>query len=586
MENAIETTSSFSFDSSSYLSKGPSSHRVPFPDVPEPGVNLENLSLSKLSGNLERLLLDGEYDYSDAEIVVEGIPVGVHRCILAARSQFFHELFMKVDGNSTSGDKPRYLMSDLMPYGGVGYEAFNVFLHYLYTGKHKSSPPEVSQCVYGACAHDACRPAINYAVELMYASATFQMKELVLLFQRRLLSFIDKALDEDVIPIAMAAFHCQLDQLLSHCIERLVRSDLDSVCIDKELPHEISSKVKLLRKKSLEEAESSVEEEDPVREKRMSRIHKALESDDVELVRLLLSESNFTLDDAHALHYAVSYCDPKVVKEVLALGLADLNLRNSRGYTVLHVAARRKESSILVALLAKGARASETTMDGRNAVSIWRSLTRPKDYNANTKQGQESNKDRICIEILEREMRRTSISANMSMISPDLNMKPDDLEDRVAFARLFFPAEARLAKDMANADSTSTYTGLPASKSKGSSGDTREVDLNETTSAQDKRLQLRLQELRKTVEMGRRYFPHCSEVLDKFLDDDVPDALYLDKGTPAEQKTKKMRFLELKEDVQMAFNKDMEKNRSVLSSSSSFSSSPKRGGTRKAWSKR
>ena len=238
---------------------------------------------------------------------------------------------------------------------------------------------------------------------------------------------MDKALDEDVIPIVMAAFHCQLDQLLSHCIERLVRSDLDSVCIDKELPHEISSKVKLLRKKSLEEAESSVEEVDPVREKRMSRIHKALESDDVELVQLLLSESNFTLDDAHALHYAVSYCDPKVVKEVLALGLADLNLRNSRGYTVLHVAARRKESSILVALLAKGARASETTMDGRNAVSIWRSLTRPKDYNANC---QESNKDRICIEILEREMRRTSISANMSMISPDLNMKPDDLEDR------------------------------------------------------------------------------------------------------------------------------------------------------------
>jgi regulatory protein NPR1 len=248
--------------------------------------------------------------------------------------------------------------------------------------------------------------------------------------QRRLLSFIDKALDEDVIPIVMAAFHCQLDQLLSLCIERLVRSDLDSVCIDKELPHEISSKVKLLRKKSLEEAESSVEEVDPMREKRMSRIHKALESDDVELVQLLLSESNFTLDDAHALHYAVSYCDPKVVKEVLALGLADLNLRNSRGYTVLHVAARRKESSILVALLAKGARASEITMDGRNAVSIWRSLTRPKDYNANTKQGQESNKDRICIEILETEMRRTSMSANISMISPDLNMKPDDLEDR------------------------------------------------------------------------------------------------------------------------------------------------------------
>ncbi|CAK7346638.1 unnamed protein product [Dovyalis caffra] len=585
MENANEITSSLSFPSSSYLSNGSSSHHVAAPYVPEPGVNLENLSLSKLSGNLERLLLDGEYDYSDAEIVVEGIPVGVHRCILAARSQFFHELFKKGNDNSTSGDKPRYLMSDLVPYGGVGYEAFNVFLHYLYTGKLKPSPPEVSQCVEDVCAHDACRPAINYAVELMYASATFQMKELVLLFQRRLMNFIGKALVEDVIPILMVAFHCQLDQLLSHCIEEIVTSDLDIVCIEKELPYDVSCKIKLLRKNSLQEAGSSVEEADPMHEKRMRRIHKALDSDDVELVKLLLSESNFTLDDAYALHYAVSYCDPKVVKEVLGLGLADLNLKNSRGYPVLHVAARRKEPSILVALLTKGACALETTVDGQNAVAICRRLTRPKDYNENTKQGQESNKDRICIDVLEREMRRTSMSANTSISSPvtadDLNMKLDYLENRVAFARLLFPAEARLAMDIANAVSTSMYTGLSASKSKGSSGNLREVDLNETPSVQTKRLQSRLQELHKTVEMGRRYFPHCSEVLDKFLDDDMPDALFLDKGTPEEQKTKKMRFMELKEDVQMAFNKDMEKNRSGIASSSSSSSSPKSGVTHK-----
>jgi regulatory protein NPR1 len=151
------------------------------------------LSLNKLSGNLERLLLDKEYDYSDAEIFVEGTPVGVHRCVLAARSQFFHELFKKGNNNSTNGDKPRYLMSDLVPYGGVGYEAFHVFLHYLYTGKLKPSPPEVSRCVDDACAHDVCRPAINYVVELMCASATFQMKELVLLFQVSS-DFMDKLL--------------------------------------------------------------------------------------------------------------------------------------------------------------------------------------------------------------------------------------------------------------------------------------------------------------------------------------------------------------------------------------------------------
>ena len=183
MENANEMTSSSSFASSSYLSDGSRIHHVSASNVPEPGVDLENLSLNKLSGNLERLLHDKEYDYSDADIFVEGIPVGVHRCVLASRSQFFHELFKKGNNNSTNGDKPRYLMSDLVPHGGVGYEAFQVFLHYLYTGKLKPSPPEVSRCVDDVCAHDACRPAINYVVELMCASATFQMKELVLLFQ-------------------------------------------------------------------------------------------------------------------------------------------------------------------------------------------------------------------------------------------------------------------------------------------------------------------------------------------------------------------------------------------------------------------
>nr|DAD44145.1 TPA_asm: hypothetical protein HUJ06_002375 [Nelumbo nucifera] len=129
---------------------------------------------------------------------------------------------------------------------------------------------------------------------------------------------------------------------------------------------------------------------DPVREKNIRRIHKALDSDDVELVKLLLNESGVTLDDANALHYAAAYCDPKVVAEVLDLGLANANLRDARGYTVLHVAAMRKEPSIIVRLLNKGASALELTSDGQSAVRICRRLTRPKDYNAKTIQGQET----------------------------------------------------------------------------------------------------------------------------------------------------------------------------------------------------
>lgn len=173
MANSSEPSSSLSFTSNGSISPCSAS---------EAGPNLEVISLSKLSSSLEQLLVvDSTCDYSDAEVIVEGVSVGVHRCILAARSTFFHELFKKP--SSASEGKPKYYMRELLPYGKVGYEAFSIFLSYLYTGKLKPSPMEVSTCVDNVCAHDACRPAINFAVEMMYASSIFQVPELVSLYQ-------------------------------------------------------------------------------------------------------------------------------------------------------------------------------------------------------------------------------------------------------------------------------------------------------------------------------------------------------------------------------------------------------------------
>ncbi|XVF14439.1 hypothetical protein REPUB_Repub09cG0060100 [Reevesia pubescens] len=576
MEYRNEISSSLTFASSSYLSNGPETDLIEaVATSADPGTNLENLSLSKLSGNLEKLLVDKEYDdYNDAEIVVDGnVGVGVNRCILAARSQYLHELFRKGENNGSRKEqgKPKFLMSELQPYGRVGCEAFKVFLNYLYTGKIKASPKEVSTCVDETCSHDACGPLINYALELMYCSATFQMKELVLLLQRHLLNVVEKGLVEDVIPILVAAFHYQLNQLLYDCIQRVATSDLDNVCLEKELPQEVYGKIRSLRLKPPQEAEPGVMELDPaILEKRIRRIHKALDSDDIELVKLLLKESNVTLDDAYALHYAAAYCDPKIVNELLSLGLANVNLKNTRGYTVLHVAARRKEPSVLVALLNKGACVAETTLDGRTAVSICRRLTRLKDYNENKKQGELSHKDRLCIGVLERTM-RNSESDNRGVLSEvvadDLHMKLDYYENRVSFARLLYPAEAKVAMDIADADSN-----------------TREVDSNESPTMQTKRLQLRLQTLFITVETGRRYFPHCAEVLDKFLVDDMLDPSLFEEGSSEEQRVKKRRFTELKEELLEAFYKDKavhkKNNRSALPlspSSSSSSSTAKMG---------
>lgn len=66
----------------------------------------------------------------------------------------------------------------------------------------------------------------------------------------------------------------------------------------------------------------------------------------------------------------------------------------------------------------------------------------------------------------------------------------------MAFARLFFPSEAKLAMEIAHAETTSEFAGLSASKR--SSGNLREVDLNETPIMQNQRLRSRMNALVKT----------------------------------------------------------------------------------------
>eukprot|EP00268_Persea_americana_P053596 TRINITY_DN6080_c0_g1_i1.p1 TRINITY_DN6080_c0_g1~~TRINITY_DN6080_c0_g1_i1.p1 ORF type:complete len:507 (+),score=90.88 TRINITY_DN6080_c0_g1_i1:1681-3201(+) len=502
MLNWEEPSSSLSFTSSSIVSNGTSNcnNTQPFSSHDTVGANLDIIRLSRLSSNLERLLVDHEFDYSDAEIIVEGVSVGVHRCILAARSKFFHELFRNGRNESSHQEgKPKYYMNNLIPHANVGHDAFKIILSYLYTGKLKPSPPEVSTCVDPVCTHDACRPAVDSAVELMYASSVLQIAELVSLFQRRLLNFVDKALVEDVVPIILVAFHCQQNQLLEPCIQRIARSNLENISIEKELPKEVVNDIKSRRLKSQSD-EPEAQTMEPMHEKQIKRIHMALDSDDIQLVKLLLSESDVTLDDANALHYASAYCDPKIVAEVLELGLANVNLKNARGYTVLHVAAMRREPAVIVSLLTKGANALETTADGKCSVRICRGLTRSKDYHAKTEQGQESNKYRICIDILEREMWRNPTDGFESILSPmladDLYMKLLYLENRVAFAKLLFPTEAKLAMQIAHTETTAEYAGI--SEPKSLCGTLREVDLNETPTVQNKRLRSRMDALMKT----------------------------------------------------------------------------------------
>ncbi|ESQ39613.1 hypothetical protein EUTSA_v10000824mg [Eutrema salsugineum] len=576
MATLTEPSSSLSFTSSHFSNVSIGSDHF----SPSSASNLEVVSLTKLSTNLEQLLSNPDCDYTDAEIIVDGVPVGVHRCILAARSKFFLELFKK-EKKSSKLEKPKYHLKELFPYGAVGHEAFLYFLSYIYTGRLKPFPLEVSTCVDSVCAHDSCRPAIDFVVELLYASSVLQIPELVSSFQRRLCNFVEKSLVENVLPILLVAFNCKLTQLLDQCIERVARSDLYRFCIEKEVPLEVAERIKQIRLKSPRDEDNTLKVSDKMVE-RIGKILKALDSDDIELVKLLLTESDITLDQANGLHYSVVYSDPKVVAEILTLDMGDVNYRNSRGYTVLHLAAMRREPSIIISLLKKGANASDFTCDGRSAVNICRRLTTPKDYHTKAAKGREASKARLCIDLLEREIRRNPMVADTPMCSlsmpEDLQMRLLYLEKRVGLAQLFFPTEAKVAMDIANVEGTSEFTGLPP-PSNGLSGNLSQVDLNETPHMQTKRLLTRMEALMKTVETGRRYFPYGSEVLDKYMeeyiDEDLLDDVHIAKGSPQERRLKRMRYRELKDDVQKAYSKDKESKiaRSCLSASSSPSSS-------------
>lgn len=77
------------------------------------------------------------------------------------------------------------------------------------------------------------------------------------------------------------------------------------------------------------------------------------------------------------------------------------------------------------------------------------------------------------------------------------------------------------------------------------------------------------------VELGKRFFPRCSEVLNKIMDgDDISQLAYTGDDTPELRLSKQRRYMELQEVLSKAFNEDKEEfDRSAVSSSSSSSSS-------------
>ncbi|XP_073150794.1 BTB/POZ domain and ankyrin repeat-containing protein NPR1 [Henckelia pumila] len=542
----------------------------PSPDLP-PDV----FALKRLSDTLESICFHTsslpDFDFfADARLIAaSGREIPVHRCILAARSLFFKNLFVDRERNA------KLDLKELMKEYDVGYDALVTVLAYVYSGKVRTPPRDVCVCADDECSHLACMPAVAYLVDVLYASFIFHIKELVDRFQGHLMDILDKAEADDVLMVISVASLCgtACESLLVRSIEIIVKSDVDVITLDRALPPHLVKKINDSRM----ELGVHSPKNNSFPDKHIKRIHRALESDDVELVRMLLKEGHTNLDDACALHFAVAYCDAKTTTELLDLAIADINHRNPRGYTVLHVAAIRKEPNIIVSLLTKGARPSDLTLDGRKALQISKRLTRAVDYNKSTEEGKATPKDRLCIEILEQAERRDPLlgeaAMSLAMAGDDLRKKLLYLENRVAMAKLLFPREAKVAMDIAQVDGTDDFHLTGMNKNMTVAQRTG-VDLNESPFKLKEEHLNRLRALSKTVELGKRFFPRCSAILNTIMDgEDYPEIARLQIDSPEECPSKKQRRMEIEEDFSKAFTEDKEEFDRTMNFSSSSSSS-------------
>lgn len=76
------------------------------------------------------------------------------------------------------------------------------------------------------------------------------------------------------------------------------------------------------------------------------------------------------------------------------------------------------------------------------------------------------------------------------------------------------------------------------------------------------------------MELGKLFFPRCSEILSKIMDaDDISELACLENDNPEDRLLKKQRYIELQEVIKKAFDEDKEEfDRSAMSFSASTSS--------------
>ncbi|MCD7471089.1 Regulatory protein npr5 [Datura stramonium] len=378
-------------------------------------------SLRTLSLDYLNLLINGQA-FSDVTFSVEGRLVHAHRCILAARSLFFRKFFC---GPESSSSGPRLGpsraatttgCSQVIPVNSVGYEVFLLMLQFLYSGqvsivpqKHEPRP----NCGERSCWHTHCTAAVDLALDTLTAARSFGVEQLALLTQKHLVSMVEKASIEDVMKVLIASRKQDMHQLWTTCSHLVAKSGLPPEILAKHLPIDIVAKIEDLRLKSSvgrrsliphhhhhHQMTSNIELED----QKIRRMRRALDSSDVELVKLMVMGEGLNLDESLALHYAVENCSREVVKALLELGAADVNYQaGPNGKSPLHLAAEMVSPDMVAVLLDHHADPNVQTVDGITPLDILRTLTSDFLFKGAIPglTHIEPNKLRLCLELVQ-----------------------------------------------------------------------------------------------------------------------------------------------------------------------------------------
>lgn len=226
---------------------------------------------------------------------------------------------------------------------------------------------------------------------------------------------VEKASIEDVMKVLLASRKQDMHQLWTTCSHLVAKSGLPPEVLAKHLPIDVVAKIEELRLKSTLARRSLMPHHHhhhhhdlgaaaDLEDQKIRRMRRALDSSDVELVKLMVMGEGLNLDEALALHYAVENCSREVVKALLELGAADVNYpAGPAGKTPLHIAAEMVSPDMVAVLLDHHADPNVRTVDGVTPLDVLRTLTSDFLFKGAVPglTHIEPNKLRLCLELVQ-----------------------------------------------------------------------------------------------------------------------------------------------------------------------------------------